>query len=108
MYRTKSARLPVAQVDAHFRAEAEEASDEVVGLENAVLVHLGDEGGEGRVRVLSGDGRVIHVHPLSQQVLGLLVQSGRVVELTRLSDARMHHGSRAAVDRAVRGLDSKI
>ena len=39
---------------------------------------------------------MVHLHPLLQQELGLIMQAGRIIELTGLRNARVHHGRRAA------------
>ena len=82
---------PVAHIHTHFGADAEEASDEVVCLQDALRVHLSHKCGECFRAVLATVLRVVHGHPFPQQLISLLLQPRWVVELPGLRDARVHH-----------------
>ena len=63
-----------------------------LGDAQTVYTCLLHEAGESLGAVPPGSGGVVHVHPLPQEVLGLLVQAGWVVKLPCLRDPRLHHG----------------
>ena len=81
----------VARVDAYLGADAEEARDHVVRFEQALAVHLQHELLEDLgVLLLRQDG--VMLEPVVEQLIALLLEASRVVEVARLLHARVHHG----------------
>ena len=94
-------QVEVAELDADLGADAEEARDHLVRLEHALGVHLEDELLEGLGVLLLGHERVV-LDPVVEQLVALLLQARRVVELLGLAHARVHHGEGGGRDPVAR------
>ena len=94
------AEQQVARVDAQLGANAEEARDHVVGLEEALAVHLEHELLKG-FRVLFVRQRRVMLEPVVEQLVALVLEAHRVVKVFGLLHACVHHGEGRCVDAVV-------